>query len=629
MEKHPSIFTSQGLQKKFEMDGYVVINLFHNDEINHLKSIYKQLPKNNLIFESSSFLDDTDLLMSVNKEVEKVFEKTLNGILAPHKKLGTSFLTKQSSEYSAMPVHQDWTVVDETTYCSVTCWVPLQDTTILNGAMQVLPGSHLFSDALRSPSIPIAFEEIYDAIGPYLKTITLKAGEGIIFNQALWHASHPNHSNEDRLSVTYGFTQPNANLCMYYYDNGKVEKWQMPDDMFLHYSKIRTTPLIGQKLTTFEYDTPKITKAQLDEKAYKHRKQTKMKPLFKDKEHQTFFEENGYIVLPALETLEIEQLKTFYNTLGLKDEKGYGFHVGMDNENKELVTQMVNTIKSIALPKVQPYLVDTQLFTASYVIKEPNPQGVVPPHQDWSFVEDEENYCSVTCWIPLQDVNMENGCMGVIKGSHHFFDAFRASPSPQVGTPLKEHMFTIFPFLQLIEMKAGEALIFNNKTIHASPPNTTSAPRLAVGLGFTQKEAKICHYYLQPGTTNKVLKYAIDPAFFFKFDNAKLSRMFDEGTLIEGYGEPQVVNFEFENLTAEEFAKRMTDAGNTFNAPLVATMSKLFNYNSDSSKQEDNTLHDAPQNGNSGYTQNEPKLPFWKVYTPINIVREIKHRLTT
>ena len=114
---------------------------------------------------------------------------------------------------------------------------------------------------------------------------------------------------------------------------------------------------------------------------------------------------------------------------------------------------------------------------------------------------------------------MENGCIGVIKGSHKFFDSVRPSPSPQVEAPLKNHMYTIFPYLQLLEMKAGEALFFDNRTFHASPPNTTDIPRVAVGLGFTQKAAEIRHYNLKPGTTDTLLKYKIDADFFLKFEN--------------------------------------------------------------------------------------------------------------
>ncbi len=629
MNKPAPIFSDEKLQRQFELNGYVVSPFFGIEELKKLQFLYEKLPRKDFVFESSSFLDDISLKHEINIQVSNIFQAKTDALFKDYKPLGTSFLTKKNGTDSVMPVHQDWTVVDEAKYTSVTCWIPLTDTNTDNGAIQLISGSHKFSSALRSPSLPIAFQDIYADLKPFLKTLHLKAGEAFIFNQALWHASHPNTSGKDRIAVTYGLTNKEAQLYMYYYrENNTLEKWAMPDDMFLHYPQIRHQPAIGTKLETFDYSVSKITEKEIAEKVVSHRKNTKMKPLFKNIEQQAFFEENGYIKLPALDADDIESLKTLYTTLGFKDEKGYGFHVGMDNKDKKVVSEMMHEIKRIALPKVQNYLEEVQLFTTSFVVKDPNPQGVVPPHQDWSFVEDEENYCSVTCWIPLQDVNIENGCMGVIKGSNHFFDAFRPSPSPQVGGAIKEHMFTIFPFLQLVEMKAGEALIFNNKTIHASPPNTTDETRLAVGLGFTQKEAKICHYYLKPGSTDKVLKYNIDADFFFKYDNALLSKMHDEGKLIEDYGEAEEKHYAFEKLTAEQLTQRIQDAGNVYNAPLVATMAKLFNYNADGSpkNQEKNEIVEVVGESNNGHSTEEI-LPFWKVYTPLNILREIKHRI--
>jgi ectoine hydroxylase-related dioxygenase (phytanoyl-CoA dioxygenase family) len=623
-----SFFLDENMYKLFDENGFVIIPFFNDFEIDKLKSIYGKTPKKNMVFESSSYIEDDFLSEKINNNVSEVFQPVINAVFSECKPLGTSFLTKKSGEDSVMPIHQDWSVVDEAIYSSITCWIPLQDTNANNGAMRVIPGSHKFTSELRSPTIPVCFEDIQNDLEPFLKTLPLKAGEALIFNQSLWHASHVNISGKDRVAVTFGLTDVDAKLYMYYYKNGIVEKWSMPNDMFLKYSKIKANPTIGSKIATFPYTVSKIKLSDVSEKAMNHRKNITMKPLFKDKMNQDFFQKNGFIKLPALNSDDIELLKEFYAKLGLHDEIGYGFHVGMDNHNKDLVLEMVQEIKSVALPKVQPFLVDTQLFTASFVVKEPNPQGVVPPHQDWSFVDDEESYCSVTCWIPLQDVNMENGCIGLIRGSHNFFDTFRASPSPQVDTPLKEHMYTIFPFLELIEMKAGEALFFNNKTIHASPPNNTSYSRLAVGLGFTQADAKICHYYLKPGSENKVLKYNINPDFFFKYDNAQLSKMYDEGKLIQGYGEPEEVEFNFEKLTAEEFTKRMQDAGNTFNAPLVSVMTKLFSNNQNATSNDNTENHVEKTTQENNIIEPINKLPFWKIYTPLNVVREIKHRLT-
>ncbi|MEZ5002417.1 MAG: phytanoyl-CoA dioxygenase family protein [Chitinophagales bacterium] len=301
-----------------------------------------------------------------------------------------------------------------------------------------------------------------------------------------------------------------------------------------------------------------------------------MKPIFIDAEKQAFFEKNGYLKIPALDQEQVNQLLELHKSSGLRDDAGHGFYVGMDHSNKELVGNMMDKIIEVALPSVQEHMHEAQVFTASYVVKDPNPKGVVPPHQDWSFVEDENEHCSITCWIPLQDVNMDNGCIGVIEGSNRFFKHVRPSPSPQVPSPLSKHMFSLFPYLKLVEMKAGEALLFDNRTIHASPPNITDQPRIAVGMAFTQKEAKIRHYYMKPGTKDKMLKYEIDPPFFKKYDNGTLSRMYDKGEYIEDYQPVAEMDFIYEEVDTEEMNRRIVAAGNVMNAPLILRMTELF-----------------------------------------------------
>jgi ectoine hydroxylase-related dioxygenase (phytanoyl-CoA dioxygenase family) len=612
-------------QKEFHEKGYVVMPFFNEAEIALLQSKYDTLIHDqNVVFESTSFLEDLAVKKECDDFVTSVFESKIEAVFQNYKPLGTSFLTKRVGAFSAMPIHQDWTVVDESTFASITCWVPLIDTHIENGAFQVIEGSHAFSEALRGPSLPVSFEG--QDLSSFLKTIPLQKGEAIIFNHALIHASHQNLSDQDRVAVTFGLTHKDAALLMYYQKENSVEQWLMPDDMFLEYPNIRFEPKLGTFSKSFEYVVPQLTFETVKNKLFEIRKNHPMKSLFKNPEQQQFFEKNGYLLLPALQNEDISELKNLYATLGIKDEKGYGFHVGMDHKDKNIVAEMSEVIAKIALPRIEHVLEDVQLFTSSFVVKEPHPQGVVPPHQDWSFVENEEDYCSVTCWIPLQDVNMDNGCMGLLKGSNHFFNNHRPSPSPQVGTPLKKHMFTIFPFLELLEMKAGDALFFNNKTIHASPPNITDQTRLAIGLGFAQKEAQLRHYYLKPGTTDTLLKYTITPDFFLKYDNAQLSEMYEKGQFIEGYGEPEEVPYVFDDLSAEEFTKMIQNSGNPYNATLVGRMATLFNYNMDGSKKEEEVEEVVAE---SNEVVLHPKaLPFWKIYTPLNVIREIKLRIS-
>ena len=623
------VFKDPALAARFDRDGYIILPLLNKEQISFVQSLYHTFPNDiNNTFDSSSFQEDTAAKTALNQQINQRVQASINEIFKDYKALGSSFLTKRSGDDSIMPLHQDWTVVDENKYASITCWIPLIDTTPSNGAIQVIPGSHKFSKALRSPSLSVSFENCYTELLPFLETLNLKAGEAFIFNHALMHASHKNQSGKDRVALTYGLTHKDAPLFMYYNSDGNVTKYTMPDNMFIEYHKIRFEPQLGEPIESFEYNVPLLSFATFKHLLNRYKTSKKMKALFKDESHQEFFNLNGFLKLPVLNAEQVEALKSLYTELNLNDEMGYGFHVGMDNRDKSLVAHMVESIKNICVPSVEDYLNETQLFTASFVVKEPNPQGVVPPHQDWSFVEDEEEYCSVTCWIPLQDVTIDNGCIGVIKGSNHFFKNHRPSPSPQVDTPLKEHMFTIFPFLDLIEMKAGEALFFNNKTIHASPPNTTDQPRLAIGLGFTQKEAKICHYNLKAGTEDTLLKYQIDADFFLKYDNAQLSRMYDESKLIEGYEVIDEVPYEIDKLSSEDFTQLMQTAGNSYNAPLVGKMAKLFNYRPDGSKKEDSQPEPEEPKKEGSQVQELDSPPLWKVYTPLNIVREIKSRIT-
>jgi hypothetical protein len=246
---------------------------------------------------------------------------------------------------------------------------------------------------------------------------------------------------------------------------------------------------------------------------------------------------------------------------------------------------------------------------------------------------EEDGYSSITCWISLVDTNIDNGGMGVIRGSHKFMMNHRPSPSPQCPVPLSEHMFSIFPYLHTVDVKAGEVLMFDNRTFHASPPNTSDSIRLASGVGVTQKDAKLVHYYLKPdGTFKTMLRYNVDEDFFLKYENETLARMYDEGKLIEGYGEPVEVPYEYTKYSQEEMVEVVKAAGNMFNVPMTEKLAKLFGYGADGQKKEEPKQEEVKET--SSVAQEPEKEWVWvddrpliEKYSPLNIAREIKKRL--
>ena len=629
------IFKDDKLQQQFELKGFVVIPFLSPSETLALTELYNnQITETPEGFYSTSFSHDVVAKEKLITGVDKIFNEKVKNTFEPIKKLGSCFLNKSHGPQGEMPIHQDWTVVKEAEFDSLTIWVPLCDVNEKNGAMQVVEGSHRYSDALRSPSLINPFLDVQLEVRKDLQTIKMKAGEALIFNQALLHASPPNNTLNQRLAVTYGLIPAEAQLVFYHKnENNLVEKYEVETDFFQTYNtQIGQRPSIGKKIETFQYSELLVNTEEYRKmkNAYLARKQNamyKMIPIFKDDEKQKFFEREGYVVFPLLNESEVNGLKSYYESLHLKDEKGVGFHVSMDNTDKNLCRTIRENVWSVALPKLNEHLKDFKPFVASFVVKEINPKGVVPAHQDWSFVDNEEDgYSSITCWIALVDTNLDNGQMGVIRGSHKFMQNYRPSPSPQTPVPLSEHMFSIFPYLHTIDMKAGQVLMFDNRTIHASPPNTSSGVRLATGVGVTQKDAQLVHYIMKPdGILKTMLRYNVDEDFYLKYENATLAKMFDEKKMIECYGEPVEVPYEYTNYSSEELIEIIKAAGNVFNIPMTEKLAKLFGNITQEKKVEEPKQEIISQPAVAELWID--KRTFFQKYTPLNIAKEIKNRL--
>jgi ectoine hydroxylase-related dioxygenase (phytanoyl-CoA dioxygenase family) len=344
-----------------------------------------------------------------------------------------------------------------------------------------------------------------------------------------------------------------------------------------------------------------------------------MRNIFKTDELQEQFDQKGYVVLPMLEKDEVDALLTYYKNQSFDNKIEAGFHISLDNQNEELVKEVGSKIKEVLAPKATQLFDDCKIFTSSYVIKEPGLQNIVPPHQDWTFV-DESEFCSATVWIALVDVTEQNGALGVIPGSHKIFHHKRSSPSPQSKSPLADHIFTLFPFVEVIEMKAGESLIFDNRLIHASPPNLSDQARIAVGIGITQREAQLKHFYQEP-ISGKLQEYDVTEEFYTWYNNKRLSDFFDNGKSPEGLTKVNEIERIVPDLSKEEMEALITSLdGVSYNRPFMERLAKLFNYSIDGTKKQDAEVMVE-------LVEWKDNRSFLQKYSPGNIARELAWRL--
>jgi hypothetical protein len=247
---------------EFSENGFIVLDFLDKNDVESLKNIYNQ---NNIPdsehFYSTSFLPSDKKRAYLSQEIQKIIGSKANNIFRNHQELGAVFLIKSSGENSQMPIHQDWTVVEEPENHSITIWIPLIDTTEQNGAITVLPKSHRLSTGLRSPSIQDPLQDIKELARPMMHTLEMKAGQAFIFSHALLHASHSNTSGESRIAVAYGLIHQETDLIYYHKPStdAKVQKLSIPKDFFISYPEPGKAPANSTLIEEIVYDERKIS----------------------------------------------------------------------------------------------------------------------------------------------------------------------------------------------------------------------------------------------------------------------------------------------------------------------------------------------------------------------------------
>jgi hypothetical protein len=144
-----------------------------------------------------------------------------------------SFTVKLPGQDGEVQLHQDWTFVDESRWWSLGFWCALQDVGPANGCLEVLPGSHLLRRGWRGADqeCPLAPHEA--RLRAALVRLPLKAGEAVLFTQALIHASAPFASGDARVCASFLMLEGAAPLLHVRAGDGALDVWEVPDDYYL------------------------------------------------------------------------------------------------------------------------------------------------------------------------------------------------------------------------------------------------------------------------------------------------------------------------------------------------------------------------------------------------------------
>jgi ectoine hydroxylase-related dioxygenase (phytanoyl-CoA dioxygenase family) len=121
------------------------------------------------------------------------------------------------------------------------------------------------------------------------------------------------------------------------------------------------------------------------------------------------------------------------------------------------------------------------------ISKPPFAGAATPWHQDDAFHRKGSGVPeSISIWMPLQDVTLENGCMQYIRGSN--LGPLYPHRSPR-NDPRIHGLETVSPpdltNCIAVPVRAGDAVIHLSRTLHGAGVNTSDQPRRAYVLGFS------------------------------------------------------------------------------------------------------------------------------------------------
>ena len=149
------------------------------------------------------------------------------------------------------------------------------------------------------------------------------------------------------------------------------------------------------------------------------------------------------------------------------------------------------------LDRVSQILGENILLWQSNLFDKPPGAEEIPWHQDRLFLE-LEGGTNVSAWIALDDVDINNGCVQVIPGSHRQVippanpAATRGSSATAFGRMADPGRINNDEAIN-IELKAGEFMLFDEYLLHRSNTNTSQRQRLGLALRYTTPEARITH----------------------------------------------------------------------------------------------------------------------------------------
>lgn len=195
---------------------------------------------------------------------------------------------------------------------------------------------------------------------------------------------------------------------------------------------------------------------------------------------------NGFATAKLLGEKELYDLRNLYDKYFSEIVKKDKYNVDSNSDcNSDLKRTISNEIHKVVKPCIDKIFDDYEFIPAIFFVKKPGANSPVPMHQDPTLLIDECEKTHIKIWCPLLDVDGTNGTLQMIKGSHLFVPPVSAVTVPSHFSKVDS---LLYKAMECVPVKAGDALMFDNRTIHCSMPNLTDQTRITVIVSIVAKQ---------------------------------------------------------------------------------------------------------------------------------------------
>ncbi len=201
------------------------------------------------------------------------------------------------------------------------------------------------------------------------------------------------------------------------------------------------------------------------------------------------FNEDGFVIVENLfDEEEMDLLLTIAKAdkamvdgaIERLDGEGNVTRLALRNEIGDDLYSTIAAGERIVRPMEQVLGGEVYHYHHKMALKEPRTGGAWEWHQDYGYWYD--NGClfpyMASCLIAVDEATRENGCLQVLRGSHHMGRMNHITVGEQTGAD-PERVAEAEKQMELLycEMKPGTAVFFHGNTLHRSDANKSENPR--------------------------------------------------------------------------------------------------------------------------------------------------------